>query len=260
MIPNLPARALTLLAVLATPAQAVCPDASEILAQVTAAGPERGARTTRFGMAVPEELYREAADDIGETFVSREGKRGFAVTVARLPVEMLWMALNDEDAHDLEGDYLPLEHSEVIGGTPRGSTRLLFQYAKKMGVGRWWVSRVSADRELYLASQGRLWQVVWQEDLGAVDPHKPPISEASSRMPAISLTRGAWLLVPLAQDCTLVEHFSHNDPGGAVETIQFLVMSKALRDTVQGMVRLAQDHYTPADAASFTKPDGSPLR
>jgi hypothetical protein len=243
-----------------TRAAADCPAASDILERISAAEPQRGARTQRWQAPPPEALYRQAADEIGKTFVARDGKSGVGVTVARLPVESLWMAINDEGAHDAEGDYLPLVHSEVLEGSPRSTSRLLFQYARKMGVGRWWVSRVQTDGELYATSNRRLWQVTWDDDLRAVDPKKPPIAEVSSRMPAIAATHGAWLLVPLSADCTLVEHYSYNDAGGAVEAIQFLVMRRALHDTVNGMVRLAGEHYGPDRAGDFVRPDGTPLR
>jgi hypothetical protein len=121
-------------------AGASCPGPDEIQARLVELDLERGARTARFSTPPPQKQLDQAARRVGELFTHRDGKKGFGVVLVELPVEALWRAVNDEDAHDVEG-YLPLKRSEIIGGTPRGTSRRVFQAGERMGLGRWWVTR-----------------------------------------------------------------------------------------------------------------------
>jgi len=193
---------------------------------------------------------------VGHVGTYRDGSKGFAVAVATLPVEALWRAINDE-AHHAEGDYLLVERSEVIGGTPRGRSREVFQAGSRMGIGRWWVTQTRMNGELFASSQGALWEVVWEGDQ---QPATPPVENPPDLSP-VKWTRGAWLLASVSKDCTLVEHFSWSDPGGFVGVMQGMVLGKALREAVEGMVRLADERYrrAPTVGPPFLRPDGSPL-
>ena len=219
-----------------------------------------GSRSARFATPPPVSLYEKAVRKTDRPHATHKGARGFAVIVTPLPVERLWMALNDEDHHALDDGYLPVKHSEVIGGTPRGASRILFQYFQRMGFGRWWVSRVWMNRELYESTGGGLWEVLWEDRMDAVDPAQPPMSQVSSRLQPIRWSKGAWLLVPIAPECTLVEHFSWSEPGGMAGALRPFVLNRALRDTVVGLARMAEEHLnSPHAEASFVRPDGTPL-
>ena len=247
-----------LLAAAPSIAAASCPAPDDVEARLAEIGLERAARTTRFSTPPPRKLYVQAAGDAGTLFTLRDGKKGFGVVVVELPVEALWAVINDEDAHDTAG-YLPLARSEVIGGTPRGTSRVVFQAGERMGLGRWWVTRTAMSGELYEASGGDLWEVVWQDDMENVDRDRPPVDDAPDLSP-IQWSRGAWLLVPLAEECTFVEHFSWSSPGGFVGMLQGLVLGRALRESIEGVVRLADERYrVPVDGPPFVRPDGSPL-
>ena len=178
------------------------------------------------------------------------------MTVAALPIEPIWKAINDEANH-AAGDYLLVQRSEVVAGTPRGQSRRVFQSGSKMGIGRWWVTDTSMNAELFAASAGELWEVVWE---GADQPSEAPVAEPPDLSP-VKFTRGAWLLARIADDCTLVEHFSWSDPGGFVGVLQGMVLGKALREAVEGMVRLARERYAePPPGPPFLQPDGEVLR
>jgi hypothetical protein len=99
--------------------------------------------------------------------------------------------------------------------------------------------------ELFEASGGALWEVVWGDDMEGLEG--PPVDDPPDLSP-VKRTRGAWLLVPLAEDCTLVEHFNWSEPGGFVGMMQGLVLGRALREY----------RTTPA-GPPFVRPDGSPL-
>ncbi len=239
-------------------AEASCPAPEEIQARLETLGLERGARTTRFESPPPLALYHKASRKVGKVETRRDGKKGFGVVVVPLPVEVLWSAINDEDAQD-EGGYMPLKRSEIIGGTPRGVSRRVFMASERMGLGRWWVTRTVMSGELFEASDGALWEVVWDDDMKNVDRDRPPVDDPPDLSP-IKWSRGAWLLVPLEDDCTLLEHFTWSDPGGFVGLVQGLVLGRALRESIEGLVRLAAERYrTAPEGPPFVRPDGSPL-
>lgn len=234
------------------PAVAECPTPQEIAA-IVAGIDFRGT----VGAEVPAELYREAARQPGRPAVAREGKHGFGVLVAGLPVERLWMGIGDEEHHARE---LPVQRSEVIAGTPRGGSRRIFQYFKRWGVGRWWVSDVTMDAALYESSGGGLWQLRWQDAMETADRSRPPLSEVAGKIAPIRASRGGWLLVPLGADCTLVAYSNLSDPGGAVGATQWILVPRTLRATLLGATRLAGEHLEqPHDGPPFLRPDGTPI-
>jgi hypothetical protein len=225
--------------------------------KIEAFGLERAARTSRFDVSPPSELYAKAVKKLGEPFAVWKGKMGFSVMVAERPVERIWMAISDEEHHDLNG-YLPVRHSEVIERDDDLGTRLIFQWFKQMGVGRWWVSRVEVSKSLYKETGGMLWEVHWVDDMQNTDPTQSPMSSVSTKLTPIRASKGSWLLVPLAEDCTLIEHFSWSDPGGFAGFAQPLMAKKALRNTVNGIVRLADEHaFDNHPDEVFLRPDGT---
>jgi hypothetical protein len=235
-----------------------CPAAEEIHARLSELELERAARTARFSTPPPSKLYGKAARKVGKVFIDRDGKKGFGVVVAELPVEVLWRAINDEDGPKVE-EYLPLSRAEVIGGTPRGRSRRVFQSGERMGLGRWWVVNTVMSEGLYEESGSALWEITWQDDMENVDPDRPPVDDPPDLSP-IEWSRGAWLLVPLAEECTLLEHFTWSSPGGFVGFIQGLVLGRALRQSVEGTLRMADEQYrVPPEGPPFVRPDGSPL-
>jgi len=235
-----------------------CPPADEILSRLEHAGLERAARTTRFSEPLPAELYRQAARSIGQLQVERDGGKGLGVVVLELPVAVLWRAINDEDAQD-EGGYMPLSRSEVVGGTPRGVSRRVFQAGERVGLGRWWITRTLMSRDLFEASDGALWEIVWEDEITDYERDRPPVDDPPD-LPPVQRTRGAWLLVPLGDQCTLVEHFNWSEPGGFVGFMQGLVLRKMLRESIEGLVALAKARYRSApDGPPFVRPDGRPL-
>jgi hypothetical protein len=241
--------------------EAACPSPEKLQAQLAALDLGRGARTVRFEMPPPTDLFAKASQSIGKPFVLRDGDRGEGVIVAEVPVAAVWRALNDENRHADEGSPIPVQYSEVIDGTPRGESRMLFQWAKKFGFGRWWVSHVWMNGALYEESGGKLWELLWEDKSHEVDPEAPPMNSVSSDLKPVKESRGAWLLVPLAESCTLVDYFNWSDPGGGmVGFTQPMVFKKGLNQTVSGVVELARKYRTGApDGPPFLLPDGTPL-
>ena len=237
-----------------------CPSSSEI--QKSLEGLELGAsaRTAHFFMPPPIALYRKAAESVGEVWADHEGKKGAAVIAVELPVEQVWKAVNDEDHHALNGSYIPVRYSGVIEGSAHGDRRLLFQYFQQMGIGRWWVTRNWMNRELYESSGGRLWELIWKDEMDGLDRSQPPFDRMGSRVSPVRSTRGSWLLARVSDECTLIEYFSWSEPGGAAGLVQGFLIRRLLRRTLLGAVRLAEDHLSSGPAHSgFIRPDGTLL-
>lgn len=239
--------------------KAECPPAGEILDYLAGMDLRLASRTARFSVEPPAELYAKAAAEQGKAVTERNGMQAAGVMVAEVPVETLWMAINDED-HHADGDYLPVRYSQVIGGANRGQSRLLFQYFRKLGVGRWWVDQMDMDGELYRRSDAKLWELRWQDDMDSYEGSPPPEVSIDPKVRPIRETRGAWLLVPVSDDCTMIEYFIDSDPGGLLSTAQLLMARSVVRDTLEGMTRLAIEHIDKShEASEFVLPDGRSL-
>jgi hypothetical protein len=237
-----------------------CPAKEVVLERLQSVRPERGSRTVEFKSPPPTDLYEKAAAKQGQPFAAKDGKTVWGVVVTDQPIEAIWKALNDEPHHAIEGDYIPVKHSEVIGGTPRGESRVLFQYFKKAGVGRWWVSRVQMNDQLFSDSQGKIWELTWRDGLEDVDATQPPMNTVSEDMRALESSYGAWFAVPIGDQCTLLEYYNHTEPGGFISVAQGLLAKKSVRDTLDGIVRLAEEHLpAPHPDCIFIRPDGSIL-
>ena len=238
-----------------------CPSPEEMRARLERLGLERGSRTAKFDMPVPKDLLDKACKQIGKPFTMRDGDKGEGVIVAEVPVEAVWKALNDENRHAEEGSPVPVMYSEVIEGTPRGESRLIFQWTKKMGFGRWWVSHVWMNGELFETSKGKLWELRWEGQSDKADPEAYPMSTVSSDLKPVEFSEGAWLLVSLGESCTLIEYFNWTDPGGGmVGFTQPMVFTKGLRQTAAGMAELAEQYRSSTPSGPvFMLPDGTPL-
>jgi hypothetical protein len=251
------ALSLCALSLCAGAARAACPDAQETLRRVEALGLERSSRASRFDFTPRHQLYEKAARKPERTFVDRVGKKGYGVLVTEVPRESFWRAVNDEARH---AEYTPVDGSAVVGGTPRGTERLVFQYAKMLGVGRWWVTRVRMNGELFQASHGRIWESWWEDELDAADRSSPPVAEVAGKLEPIEMSRGSWLLADLGGGCTLVELFSWSEAGGVAGAFEALAVERSLRATLEGMRGFADENPVPEGARPpFVLPDGSRL-
>lgn len=240
-----------------------CPPAGTILVHLEGLELTAAARTREFELPPPEALYKKAASRPGKVVVKNDGKLGQAVLVTDLPVGALWMGVNDED-HYAEGGYVPVLHSEVVGGTPRGQDRLLFQYFKRAGVGRWWLDKVVMSHGLFEESRGQLWELRWWDLMDSAAEQSLPgevsAELAKLRLSPIRASRGAWLLIPVTAECTLIEYVTYSDPGGFLSVAQILGAGRVIRDTLEGIEKLAREHIPlPHEGARFVRPDGTPI-
>ena len=238
---------------------AECPAGEEIRATLAGLQLERAARTEEFGLEPLDALYEKALKTPGKPVLERNGKLAQAVLLTTYPIESLWMAINDED-HYAGGDYLPVRHSEVIEGVPRGERRLLFQYFKRSGVGRWWIDEVVMSRGLYQESDGMLWELQWWDLMETRGEEDLPAEFSDLGLAPIRESRGAWLMIPFGDSCTLVEYVTVSNPGGFLNLAQWFAAGHVIRETLEGIQRLASDHIPqPHPEARFIRPDGSAI-
>lgn len=238
--------------------RADCPALPEINSRLAALPLDEASRTRRFALPVPESLYAKAISRSGTPYPARDGKLVQGVMLSPLPIESWWKAINDDDHHDEKG-YLPLRHSEVIKGIPGRGGRETFQFYSSFGIGRWWVNRLEMNEALYRDSEGALWELHWRDALERYPGDEPPV-EIGSHVPPIEEAWGAWLLVALGDDCTLVEYVASGEPGGVVGALQWLALTRTLKTTFRGMVNLVrEDLVEPHTDTVFHRPDGSPM-
>lgn len=243
----------------ALPAGAQCPSTEKLAASVRALPLDQTTRVTTWNAPLPAALLDQAVARPGEVTAARDGIQGFAVAVVPLPREALWKAVNDENGY---AKHLGLAHSQVVGGTPRGSKRLLLQAFRRLGVGRWWVDRVWMSSGLYRETEGRLWELVWTDAFDEVDADEPPVSRIAAELRPVLWTRGAWVFAEVAPGCTLVDYFLWSDPGGMLSGFQTLGIKGQIRSTVEGLIRYAREvvpELEPGDGPPFVRPDGTPL-
>jgi hypothetical protein len=215
-------------------------------------------RTRVMEVDPPTELYRKAMARPGEIFIERDGKQGLAVLVAPVAIEPFWRALNDDEHHD-EGGHIPLRTSVVIEGEPASSGRRTFQYFKRAGIGRWWVNRLEMNADLYRATGGRIWELSWHDVMDEYPGEEPPVA-IDDEVARLVYTLGAWMLVPLAEECLLVEYATRGDPGGLLGSLQFLVATRAVRNMLEGMLEMSRGHASAShDGVRFVRPDGTAL-
>lgn len=241
----------------AAAAAAECPisaDAREVLSRYDL---DSASRTARFGVATPWSLYERAVKKPGEPATRQNGKVGLGVLLIEAPIGDVWKAVNDEEHHSLDG-HLPIECSRVIEGEARASSRVLFQCFHRWGIGRWWVTKAEINGELYRESDRTLWEVFWHDQLERFDAAELPVQEMVPNDPPLRESHGAWLLLELAERCTVLEYFTETDPGGALKLGQSLVGNRALRANLLGIATMAHHHIPESHPDEpFPRPDGT---
>lgn len=235
-----------------------CPSPTELIKRLEALPIEQAARTEIFGLTPPTELYQKALKKPDDAIVQRDGKLGQVTMVATVPVADLWKVLNDDEHHD-DGDTLPLRSSVIIEGEAGQSGRETFQYFNKAGLGRWWINQMNMNQALFDAAEGRLWELRWHDVHEEYPGDEPPV-EIDAKVRSLEESIGAWLLVPLSDQCTLIEYTARGEPGGMMGAFQFVAANRTLRKTVEGMVEMARGHLEgPHPGLLFVRPDGSPM-
>ena len=199
----------------------------------------------------------------GEIVVGTEVVEGFkavksyGLIAVDLPIGIVWKAVADKDHH---AHHLSVSHSKTVDGTPRSSDHTIFQFLDiPILANRWWLVRIRYNETLYTASNGRAWELWWS------DRNQEP--ELRSRLDSsllddgipIAWSKGAWLLVDLGNNTTLIEYHTWSDPGGSIPvaaTTRFA--AGTVKTNLTSMVTFTREHI-PTCPSTFMKPDGSAL-
>jgi len=183
--------------------------------------------------------------------------QGWGVAVYDLPIEQVWQGLVSENEH---AGATPVSVSKVIKGAPYSDGRMLFQYMPlPIVTDRWWVVTLRHNKQLYDASGGRMWEVHWTDDSNPSHLAGTPNAEVAAQGMPVAWTKGAWLLVRLKDDRTLVEYFAWSDPGGrlpAGPASRFA--GGAVKETLAAMQEFARG-IKGRSRNAYVRPDGSPL-
>jgi hypothetical protein len=221
----------------------------------------RSARLAEHPPSIGAETYRRAID--GETVTGIElvdgvkAAQGYGLKVYQLPIKVLWKAITDEP-HFV--GWLPLRVSRVVQGAARTDDHILYQYMELPIVSdRWWMTRMRFNTDLYRSSQERAWELAWDDRTHDVDLLTQLDAALFEEGEPVSWSRGAWLLVPLDADRTLVEYHFWTDPGGAVPvTAAMLFAIREVAKTMETMGALAHGHI-PTCRSHFRGVDNEPM-
>ncbi len=114
------------------------------------------------------------------------------------------------------------------------------------------------NQALFEASEGLLWELRWWDLMEKHAESGPPAAFLDLDLAPIEESRGAWLLIPLGDSCTLVEYATRSRPGGLMNLAQLLGSRLVIRETLEGTERLAREHIPESHpGARFVRPDGT---
>jgi hypothetical protein len=179
----------------------------------------------------------------------------WGVVAMNEPIERVWMAVNDEVGLER---HLPTQTAAVLVGSDHGAPRTLYEYLPLPVVqDRWWVVEVEHSEGLFHDSDGRLWEQSWR-DLRGFDVAGTRVATEAAGGARVARTEGAWLLVAVEPNLTLVEYYVRTDPGGAIPAVVTRFADGAVRDTLRAVqTRVVELRGRPT--SGFVRPDGAPL-
>ena len=194
-------------------AQAISPDS--LMQRVQEVAPLRPNRLAIDAPKVTEDSYRAAANGNVSTGVEKVpgyvAKKVFGVGIVDVSIGRFWAAINDDVG---KAEVTRLAFAEQLMGEPCAEKRRMFQYLSvSMASDRWWVVNQTQNTALHEKSEGRVRELYWENVDDAQLPTATTQEWSRKGIPVI-FTRGAWLLIDLDGESTLVEYYTWADPGG----------------------------------------------
>lgn len=214
------------------------------LAEVAA---HRALRIATDVPSIPQSAYDEVrAGGVPTGLVDVEGfaaRRVWGVGIVDVPIERMWAAVNDDRSKPA---WTQLAHMELLDGAFCSSTRRVFQYLDVSVVSdRWWVVDQRMNLGLATASGGSVREVTWQSVDDMPGALTPSASEWAAKGVPVGFTQGAWFLVSLGEDRTLVEYTSFSDPGGRLpRRFASSFAAGGIENTIRQMEKLARSGPT----------------
>ena len=213
----------------------------------------RDAREAAGAPLISQDDYARALDgDVVARITRVDGvpaAKAWGLMVLDHPVETVWTVVNSETR--MAGE-LPVSEAHVLSGQSGAAPRQVFEFLPlPLLADRWWVVDVTHNAALYDATDGRVWEQVWTDATHTTAQAMLPPSSADG-IP-VAWTQGAWLLVSLPNDRTLLEYYVWTDPGGSIPAGPATRFAAgAVRDTLRAVDTLC------GEAAGW--PEGTVLR
>jgi hypothetical protein len=196
--------------------------------------------------AIPDSAWAEAAAGgvaVGvETVPGFEARKTWGVTVISRPISEVWAAINEER---LIPDYTNIAYAELVRGSSCAAGRHVLQVLP-MGVpgidDRWWVTVRTPNARLQASTGGNARELVWRSAPDGSDVRSERGRALIADATMLKFTKGAWLLVAVDAQRTLVELYSWVDPGGSLSpSLASAFAGKTVRSTFSQIERMAQD-------------------
>lgn len=223
------------------------PDPALVLERIEQTAAVRSQRITTGVPAVREGDYKSAAGgSVATNIISVDGygaKKAYGVTVVPVPIDKMWAAVNDDFG---KVDNTRLAFAEVVAGTPCGPERTVFQYLPiSMVSDRWWIAKQTTNAALFAATDGRVREMRWKS-LDVMEPSTPTTKQWAEKGIPLKFTEGAWFLVDIDGENTLIEYYTWSDPGGSVPaSIASSFAAGSIKSNFTDMVRAANKGQDP---------------
>ncbi len=203
----------------------------------------RALRITDHAPPIPREAWQQAAGGEIVTGIAvvegHKARAGWGVAVLPVEIGMLWSGLSDVGSHrSLPG----LSHVEIVHGAPCTDLRRVMMVMPLPIVSdRWWVVESRSNTALAAQTDGHVRELIWT---GVIDPLSESISaEGRAHIEgavAVTFNHGAWLLIGLDKEHTMVEYFSWSDPAGELPAGPASAFTAAaIADTIAAMGQYA---------------------
>lgn len=183
--------------------------------------------------------------------------KAWGVTKLKVSASAVWKAVTSEEVFE---DYMPVDHSDVVGGRKHADGRFIFQYMPLPLVDdRWWITKMNHNTALYTESGGRMMEVYWSDAMDRTDLLNEKQQDLVDDGYPVDFTKGSWLVIDLGGGESLVEYFVWSDPGGSLPAgpaSQFA--GGAVDDTMKAITKLARKHAA-GSAKGYYYPDGTPV-
>lgn len=200
--------------------------------------PMRASRIVRSAPTMSSSDIHKAAG--GQIVSGTVGDRAYGAQLMKLPISLLWSAINDETRHP---GYTAIAYSELLSGAVCTSGRRVLQYLPvPMVSDRWWIGVLTINHGLMRDSGGSVREVAWRSSTDANEVTTESGRKIISKATPIGSSQGGWFLVAVDERSTYLEYYSRSDPGAGVPTsIANRLAARGVRENFAAIARFARE-------------------
>ncbi len=222
------------------PAWAATPE--EVAARLADIEPMRAQRIASNPPSVSEAEINKAAQGTVVTGVS--SGRAYGAQLIKLPIAVLWSAINDETRHP---GYTAVAYSELLQGAPCRNGRRVLQYLPvpvPMVSDRWWIGVLSINGAMIRDSGGSVRELAWRASVDASEITTESGKKIISKAEPIASSNGSWFLVAIDERSTYAEYFVKTDPGaGMPASVASKLAARGGREKIDAHIRFAVEGH-----------------